>query len=462
MSRARVGWIIPLAVFGCLTGCSGETGTAANGSETEPVAADREHIDSAPQARLDAPRNARGGGRRAARNRDRTAQEAPLTPEAIEELQAIGYAQASDVDADATAEGVVTHVKGRACAGLNLLTSAHDAVAYLMDMDGNVAHTWRRPIDQVWPDYVRAPHVREQSMQHWRRVHLYSDGSLLAIHENIGILKLDKHSNLLWGFQNDCHHAMAVAEDGSVWVLGNNIKIDRRGNTDVWTREPIVFVLNPDGTERDRIDILQCIRNSIYEPLLDNMKPFGDIFHTNTLHILDGSQAPRSPIFQKGNLLICSRQLSCIAILDPAKRAAVWTLTGMWQGPHEPTLLDNGNMLIFDNRRYQGRSQVLEFHPFTQEIVWKYDGTRDRPLWSAACSLAQRLPNGNTLITETQGARVIEVTPEGEIVWEFHNTHEIEVDGKRKLANIHMCLRLPPGFDTSWLSPPPTAYAAAS
>ena len=42
-------------------------------------------------------------------------------------------------------------------------------------------------------------------------------------------------------------------------------------------------------------------------------------------------------------------------------------------------------------------------------------------LYSEYCSSADRLPNGNTLITETIGGRCIEVTPEGEIVWEFLN-----------------------------------------
>lgn len=42
-------------------------------------------------------------------------------------------------------------------------------------------------------------------------------------------------------------------------------------------------------------------------------------------------------------------------------------------------------------------------------------------LFSEYCSSADRLPNGNTLITETVRGRVIEVTPEREIVWEFLN-----------------------------------------
>jgi hypothetical protein len=34
-------------------------------------------------------------------------------------------------------------------------------------------------------------------------------------------------------------------------------------------------------------------------------------------------------------------------------------------------------------------------------------------------SSAQRLPNGNTLITEGSGGRIFEVTSDHEIVWEY-------------------------------------------
>ena len=36
-------------------------------------------------------------------------------------------------------------------------------------------------------------------------------------------------------------------------------------------------------------------------------------------------------------------------------------------------------------------------------------------------SRCQRLPNGNTLITEADTGRVFEVTRKGEVVWEFGN-----------------------------------------
>ena len=47
----------------------------------------------------------------------------------------------------------------------------------------------------------------------------------------------------------------------------------------------------------------------------------------------------------------------------------------------------------------------------------------DNFFFSQFISIAQRLPNGNTLITEGSCSRIIEVTPDREIVWEYINTY---------------------------------------
>jgi hypothetical protein len=57
-------------------------------------------------------------------------------------------------------------------------------------------------------------------------------------------------------------------------------------------------------------------------------------------------------------------------------------------------------------------------------IVWEYqkpipESSGDYKFFSWYISGAQRLQNGNTLITEGATGRIFEVTYEGEIVWEF-------------------------------------------
>ncbi len=43
--------------------------------------------------------------------------------------------------------------------------------------------------------------------------------------------------------------------------------------------------------------------------------------------------------------------------------------------------------------------------------------------FSAIISGAERMPNGNTLITDGPHGRIIEVDDEGSVVWEFENPH---------------------------------------
>jgi hypothetical protein len=73
-------------------------------------------------------------------------------------------------------------------------------------------------------------------------------------------------------------------------------------------------------------------------------------------------------------------------------------------------------------------SRVLEIDPATKHIVWQYTAEDSgRPPWtffSSFVSNAQRLPNGNTLITEGMHGRIFQVTPSGAVVWEYLTPYE--------------------------------------
>src|SRR3972149_8289690 len=61
---------------------------------------------------------------------------------------------------------------------------------------------------------------------------------------------------------------------------------------------------------------------------------------------------------------------------------------------------------------------------------------------SSLVSSAQRLPNGNTLITEGVGGRVFEVTAKHEIVWEYVNP-VFQPYGKSRVNLVYRAYRLP-------------------
>lgn len=59
--------------------------------------------------------------------------------------------------------------------------------------------------------------------------------------------------------------------------------------------------------------------------------------------------------------------------------------------------------------------------PVTSKVRWSYGGRADQPLDSEARGSVSRLANGNTLIVESGAGRLLEVSREGDVVWEFLN-----------------------------------------
>jgi len=75
--------------------------------------------------------------------------------------------------------------------------------------------------------------------------------------------------------------------------------------------------------------------------------------------------------------------------------------------------------------------------------VWEYSigGTESYRFFSHYISSAQRLMNGNTLITEGADGRLFEVTTTGEIVWEYVSPYF--TDGPNSTNRVYRAYRLP-------------------
>lgn len=131
-----------------------------------------------------------------------------------------------------------------------------------------------------------------------------------------------------------------------------------------------------------------------------------------------------------GNILVSLRSVSAVVIISRAAGEIIWHLDStVVAQQHCVSELENGNILIFDNGTFRHResatySRVIEVSRTTKDIVWQYrDRSNPSAFFSPFMGGAQRLKNGNTLITEAVFGRVFEVTPEGEICWEYVNPH---------------------------------------
>lgn len=121
-----------------------------------------------------------------------------------------------------------------------------------------------------------------------------------------------------------------------------------------------------------------------------------------------------------GDVLVSIRNFDLIADVDPRRRRVRWTWgVGILDRQHDPSVMPNGHVLLFDNRPSTGQSRVVEMSPPSGRIVWSQGG-----FFSNTQGACQALPNGNVLIVESRTGRALEVTRTGEVVWEFYNKEE--------------------------------------
>lgn len=341
------------------------------------------------------------------------------------------------MEAQTDARGVTVLEAARMQPGYRLYSSGHEATAYLLTADGTVVHQWHRPFSTVWTKEAGFPDPLPDANVYFRRLWPFPNGDLLAIYEGAGdtpygygMVKLDRNSNVLWSYFGRTHHDFDVAANGRIFALTheNRHKVLPGFEHLAPTRlDDYLDILSPDGKLAKRVSLLEVVANSPFAHLVHSVPvhSVADPLHVNTVKLLTPAMAAALPGTKPGQVLLSLRNIGAVIVVDPEAETTVWALRGPWYGQHDPDILPNGNMLIFDNvgnfMMPNGKSRVLEINPRTAAIVWSYVGTREKPFDSDIRADQQRLANGNTLINESNGGRIFEVTPRGEIVWEFVN-----------------------------------------
>jgi hypothetical protein len=142
------------------------------------------------------------------------------------------------------------------------------------------------------------------------------------------------------------------------------------------------------------------------------------VLHANTLEIVPAHPAG---LWNDGDVLVAVRELDLIAVVSPwASTVRWWWGPGQLSGPHQPSALPGGNVLVFDNGRAARRSRVLEIDPGTGEIVFAYVAEPPAALFTELAGGCQQLPGGTLLVTDAQHGRGIEISRDGRTLRELH------------------------------------------
>jgi len=364
--------------------------------------------------------------------------------ESFESLPYISWAPIST--SGRSKSGVTWYDPDLSCPGLNIYQSENYAGAYLLDMAGKAIHTFSEKRTQnTW----------------WKLVEPYQDGDFLVLIENLELRMIDWDSNIKWAKAMNFHHDVAVDDKGNIFSLTQKPRDFPEYSTDEAILDDFLIILTKDGEVKREISFADLIirEKGLFEfarnpsGKVSFRKDAWDIFHTNTIEIIDRNIYSKNQnlftrlfekkkvLFHKGNVLFCIRNLDIIGLIDLQTERIIWHWgRGELDRPHHPSLLANGNLLIFDNGLHRGFSRVIELNPATEKIVWQYTADPPHLFFSETRGSAQRLPNGNTLITESDKGHVFEITRKGLLVWEFFSP-QLNTE-KNKRATIYRMMRI--------------------
>jgi hypothetical protein len=312
-------------------------------------------------------------------------------------------------------------------------------VTYLINVYGEVVH--------MWPQAAGAGQYAS----------LLPDGRLLFAGQSDkeidvppgdgGLLQImDWDGNVEWSYRNDfLHHDQQLLPDGNMAALIYSKVPDEMVSQiqgglpgteledgSIWGDS--IIEVDEDGEivhQIDAWDYLDPVEDPIHPDINRN-----EWTHANSLNYIESN-----PITQTEAYLVSHRQNSVVALVDRETGELIWK----WghddlAQQHDVRMLENGNVLIYDNGEdpkdtpvghIVPRSRIVEVDPRTDEIVWTYTspGVTAWRFFSPLISGAHRTPNGNTFITEGMPGRLFEVTPEGETVWEYISPHGRPIEG---------------------------------
>jgi hypothetical protein len=217
-------------------------------------------------------------------------------------------------------------------------------------------------------------------------VELLPNGNILTLLPKNGVYEINRDKQVVWKYLDTkiSHDADRLANGNTLIAFG---AYDTPGDAQV--KE-----IDPSGKQVWSWYARDVFAGADYSSISNE-----GWTHTNAVSRLDS-----------GNTLISPRNFNFIAEVDKNGKLVRKVGEGFLEAQHDPLVLSNGNILLANH----GRPHVIMELDTTGQVIWAFpiNNTASLPVRDA-----NRLPNGNTLITEAD--RIVEVTPQKEIVWQF-------------------------------------------
>jgi hypothetical protein len=338
-------------------------------------------------------------------------------------------------------DGVTRNVGDELCPGMTLLTGFFEDgnEMRLIEPDGSFVHRWRVKFFDIFPnpDHIRP--AAEIPNGEWNVAvhgcHLLPDGSIVFNFAYKGAAKIDRCGNPVWTIPRMTHHSVHPSMDGGFWIPSAR----HFEGAPQYPRlrppylEDTILKVSAAGEILKEISILEILFQNGLGGYVYRRGLSGDLTHLNDVEELDSSMAGTFPQFAAGDLLLSLRHQSMVLVIDPNTLLVKWYQVGPWIGQHDPDFMGTGKLSIFSNNndgtptgKLFGGSSIIEIDPQDRRIRLRYGADPQEPMYTSNRGKHQRIgEHGEAiLITESTAGRVLEVSSDDRVVWEYINRYD--------------------------------------
>jgi hypothetical protein len=323
-------------------------------------------------------------------------------------------------------------------------------LAWLMDRKGEIKHIWKLD-PNLWDDLERVSTIPGVSTFYPFGMQILPDGGLLATFQGldtwpyaIGMVRLDKNSNVIWKKECFAHHYFILAPERKIitpalrilegaqpiGLTRGRINGDH-GNGKVY--EDMITVMSLDGEILEEVSMLDVVHNSgligLYQgaysrrPDVDTSDPL----HLNCVELIGERVAAAHDWLNADDFLVSFRGTNAIAIIDRPTLRIKWYMAGATLRQHSPRFFGTEKILVFDNfggDESLGGTRLAQIGLENRKLKTIFptqESVLESKVFSESCGYLDLNRNESAvLMAVTRQDTLFEIDPDsGEILWEY-------------------------------------------
>ncbi|NHN91198.1 arylsulfotransferase family protein [Acetobacter sicerae] len=251
---------------------------------------------------------------------------------------------------------------------------------------------------------------------------LMPDGGIV-IHDSSPLARFDACGHMEWMIDGIFHHSLERDGDGNLWAPFRYPKAKVPDVGPLFEDESIMKV-SPDGKILHEVRIADILDSNQLGWLWRGRPYTDDPFHLNDVQPVLKS----GPYWLAGDLFISLRNLSLVMLYRPSTGKVLWWRSNFSHMQHDVSIIDDHRIAVFDNNwrvaapegEVDGFNRVAVYDFATDSASYPLDDAMKKlRVHTRAQGRATPLPNGDFMIEETEGGRLMRVAPDGAVRWRY-------------------------------------------